>query len=519
MEIIDNIDSDKNHKEHLLEMIKKSDEIFIASPYLMRDFRAFFDNEVLSRVRKITLITTLQPKTLDQIKKVYSLRSLLNIPQIKSGDIECNISLNNRLHGKIYLFKHSGKYVSGLISSANFTDNGLWLNHEWGITIDNNLILENLENSIYSTVEPNFHFLSHKSILKLLDRLGSFLDHTRVNEEEIDLDLTNFLETIESEKRKKENRNTGSSGKSYEYKITQQYLESWQGYFDEFVIFKKKMNEVTVPRDYENPALYKWYRKQKIFNANETIPEDHRKKLEKVGFYFGDGHEIRWAKIWEENFDLLNAYFEEYGDSDVPHTRNKQDTFYSLGNWVAIQKTYFNNGVLSDYKIEKLNDLDFIWSKDIEFNPINKTWMTRYEELKLWTVKHGDAHVPQTNDDGTQNKLGRWLNDQRQLKRKGRIKSDGSIRYLEQEREDLLLEIGVDFDHETNKHIDSFEKQIQEFLSYKYQYPNLNPPTGTFKTERDNLAQWRYKFDKLPDWKKKRLLEEKIIEKTVQHSI
>ena len=288
-------------------------------------------------------------------------------------------------------------------------------------------------------------------------------------------------------------------------------METWQKYFDQFVTFKKKNNEVTVPPD-EDYQLYMWYRKQKIFNANETIPSEHKSKLEKIGFYFGDGHEIRWAKIWEGNYELLKAYYEEYGDSDVPHTRDKEDVFYSLGNWVASQKTYYNNDVLSDYKIEKLNDLDFIWSKEfIKFNPINKNWLANYNELKKWANKYGDAHVPQTNPDKTKNKLGKWLNDQRHLKRNGIKRKDGTLRYLEEERESLLLEIGVDFNHKENKDINSFEKQIQAYLSMKFQYPNLKPPIGTFKTEREVLAQWKFHFNKLPDWKQKRLINEKII--------
>ncbi|MBR9832854.1 NgoFVII family restriction endonuclease [bacterium] len=512
MEIIDNLSEDHNHKKYILDMIRESDEMFITSPYLMRDFNVLFNNEVLNKIKKIYLITTLQPNSLDQIKKVFSLKSLIEIPKIKSGEVDCKISLNNKLHGKIYIFKNSGKYVGGIVTSANFTDSGLYINHEWGITLTEEVSLSKLENSIKATIDPQFKFLSHKSILRLLNQLNSFINaNGEPVDDEIDLDLTEHLETEETEKIKSKSKGSGISNRTYEYKITEQYLETWQSLFDEFVVFKQNNNEVTVPRDYENSSLYTWYRKQKIFNANGTIPPDHKKKLETVGFYFGDGHEIRWAKIWEEHYELLKAYYDDYGDSDVPHTRHKDDAFYSLGNWVATQKTYFNNGVLSDYKIERLNDLDFIWSKDVEFNPINKKWMARFEELKQWAEKYGDAHVPQTNPDKTQNPLGRWLNDQRRLKRTGKPKSDGSIRYLEQERVDLLLEIGVDFDHEENKHIDSFEKQIQEFLSFRYQYPNLNPPTGTFKKERDNLAQWRHKFNKLPEWRQQRLKEEKII--------
>lgn len=85
------------------------------------------------------------------------------------------------------------------------------------------------------------------------------------------------------------------------------------------------------------------------------------------------------------------------------------------------------------------------------------------------------------------------------------------MRYLEEEREALLLEIGVDFNHKENKDIDSFEKQIQAYLSMRFQYPSLKPPIVTFKAEREVLAQWKFHFNKLPDWKQKRLVNEKII--------
>jgi HKD family nuclease len=513
IQVIDNISSLENHKNYILEMIKNSDELILTSPFLMQDLTSFFNNEIISYLKKIEVITTMKPNTLDQLKKYYSLKSLIEIPEIKTGTVACTISLNNKLHGKIYIFKKSGDYIGGILSSANFTDNGLWINHEWGVSFKDKETLFNLETSILNAVEPDFKDISHKSILDLKCHINSFEgNHSDLEEKEIDLDLTEFLEQRKSENGSNDNKNSTSSNRTYEYKITPQYLEAWQSNFEEYVEFKTQKNEVTVPRDYKNPSLYLWYRKQKIFNANETIPPEHKAKLEEVGFYFGDGHEIRWAKIWEEHYGFLKAYYEEYGNSDVPHTPDNKDVFYTLGNWVAIQKTYFNNNVLSDYKIEKLNELDFIWQKTAEFNPRNKIWMERYEELKQWTEKHGDAHVPQVNEDGTQNKLGRWLNDQRHLKRKGRKRADGTIRYLEDERVNLLLEIGVDFDHEENKHIDAFEKQIQEFLSYRFQHPALNPPSGTFKTERDNLAQWRHKFKKLPEWKQKRLIELKIIE-------
>jgi phosphatidylserine/phosphatidylglycerophosphate/cardiolipin synthase-like enzyme len=239
MKIIDNLNSDNNHKEYILSMIKISDELLITSPYLMRDFSLFFKDKTLSNIKTINLITTLQPKSLDQLKKVYSLKSLIEIPKIKSGEIKCNISLNNKLHGKIYIFKKTGKYVGGLISSANFTDSGLWLNHEWGITLNDEKNIKKLEYSITSSIEPKFKNLSHKSILRLLKKLNSFINQNgKKKNDEIDLDLTLFLETEESEK------GENNSNKTYEYQITEKYLETWKEYFEEFVIFKKENKDI-----------------------------------------------------------------------------------------------------------------------------------------------------------------------------------------------------------------------------------------------------------------------------------
>lgn len=476
----------------------------------MTDFNTFFSESLCDSLKSIHLITTLKPNSIDQIKKVSSLISLIENDIIRNKRIQCKISINNKLHGKIYIFKKSDIPFAAIITSANLTDNGLYLNHEWGVELADSITIESLEKSNLNCIEPQYENVSFAAIYKMQKWINEYLEKQTNPLETIDLDLTEILTSSEgkNEDRKPIKQNPN---RSHEYRITQQYLDTWNDYFQEFLVFKSKHNEVTVPRDYPNSSLYAWYRKQKVFYANDTIPLEHKELLEKVGFYFGDGHEIRWAKIWEENYGFLKAYYDEYGTSDVPHTRDNKDAFYSLGNWVAMQKTYYNDDILSEYKIERLNDLDFIWKKEAEYSPKNVAWQARIDELKKWKEIYGDCHVPQFNPDKTKNSLGKWLNDQRDLKRNGKKKADGTMRYLEEERVQLLLELGVDFDYEENKHKNSFEKQIQEFLSFRYQYPDLKPLYGEFKKERENLAQWRHKFDKLPEYKQKRLKELKII--------
>lgn len=500
------------------ELLKQSDKILLSSPYLVNDFDIFLTEETTDCLKKIQLITTLHPKSLDQINKIESLISLIQLPRIKNGDWDCIISLNNKLHGKVYIFGKKEEYFSAIITSANFTYNGLVLNHEWGVEITDKYIINEIANDLINSIDPDFKEVSFSHIFYLKKRVDSFINKNENKQvEEIDLDLTSLLKEKQIESKKElQEENSTSNKKTNEFEITDEYLASWETYFNEFLEFKKKTNKLTVPKDYQPYGLYKWYRMQKVFYSNEKIPLEHKEKLEKVGFYFGDGHELRWAKIWEENYRLLEAYYEEYDTSDVPHITDNKDAFYSLGNWVALQKTYFNNDILSDYKIERLNDLDFIWKKEYEYkfkySPNKDKFFARLEELKKWKEKYGDCHVPQINPDKTQNSLGRWLNSQRVLKRKGKKDSKGIIRHLDEEKEFLLLEIGVDFDYEENKHKNSFEKQVQSFLSFRYQYPDLKAPSNKFKKEKDNLAQWKHKFDKLPKYKQLKLKELKIIE-------
>jgi hypothetical protein len=180
-----------------------------------------------------------------------------------------------------------------------------------------------------------------------------------------------------------------------------------------------------------------------------------------------------------------------------------------------MQRMYNRKGELSDYQIERLNEIDFIWEiPNLGMQADDEAWFERYLELENFKKKNGHSHPPQVNPDKTQNSLGRWVNDQMTLKNVGRVnRRTGERKFLDKTREELLAELGVVWNHQLNKHKESFEKQIKDFLKMREKYPDLKPPTGKFKKEKDWLAQMRHKFEKLPDWKQERLIELKIIDK------
>ena len=192
--LINNLSSTDNHLTRLKQLFGDSDTVILTSPFLMSDFADFFGEINFSQLNKFHLITTLSTKSFDQIKKISSLVSLVDFPDIRDKKVNCQISLNNKLHGKIYIFKKCDNYISAIISSANFTESGLYRNHEWGVEISDKEEIKNLEKSIIDSIE--FSNLTTDEIHRMQQAANEFLERQPQTEaRDIDLKLTDLLKS------------------------------------------------------------------------------------------------------------------------------------------------------------------------------------------------------------------------------------------------------------------------------------------------------------------------------------
>ena len=149
MYIIDNT-TRNNHYAEIKKLASISDEIVIVSPFCFGDFKYFFDKIVAhNNIQSITLITTLRNE--EVMNKIPSLQSFQN--ESKKLNINHKLFINNRLHGKVYLFKNRNTNQNAIITSANITHNGLGLNHEWGCCLSNTSVIDNLEQNINNTIQ------------------------------------------------------------------------------------------------------------------------------------------------------------------------------------------------------------------------------------------------------------------------------------------------------------------------------------------------------------------------------
>lgn len=164
MKVIRN-SSTSTHSEWFFCLCGKADEIVMASPFCYSDF-ADFANSVKGTgfVGKVVFITTAKN---DEIgRKIDSLLSFRK--EMERIGVQWVLRVDNRLHGKIYIFKNSGQPFAGIITSANLTHNGMIVNHEFGVQIDDVPLLEKLETQLVASA---LDILSAEQLAEIKDRV------------------------------------------------------------------------------------------------------------------------------------------------------------------------------------------------------------------------------------------------------------------------------------------------------------------------------------------------------------
>ena len=158
--IIGNID--RNHFHFIKEFSLISDELVIFSPFCFYDFGDFFQEILHAKIKKVSLITTIKPDEARQ--KTNSLVSFVD--ELNSRGVAWNISVNNRLHGKLYFFINKSIPQKAILTSANLTESGLIKNHEWGYVLSNPQEINFLFQETMKTIEV--HSLTENQLINLM---------------------------------------------------------------------------------------------------------------------------------------------------------------------------------------------------------------------------------------------------------------------------------------------------------------------------------------------------------------
>lgn len=187
MRIIDNINT--NHHNSIQSMLSYANHMILVSPFLTEDFEEFINNVAELGVKSILLITTLRDNSPDLFKKANSLYSFCT--SCIQNTINFEVRVDNKLHGKIYIALDDGRPIRGIITSANFTDNGLSHSHEWGIEIEDSHMLQDIINDLMKVSTFPLTYKEIEAIIKAIDDYSK--ENPPIQEQKPKLDVTKHI--------------------------------------------------------------------------------------------------------------------------------------------------------------------------------------------------------------------------------------------------------------------------------------------------------------------------------------
>jgi len=447
-------------------------------------------------------------------------------------------------HPKIYLFE-GPRWNRLIVGSTNLTNAGLSVNVEAAVCMDFRTG-DGQGKKITKQIKAYFQDLLDKSdknikplTLELLDKLCA----TGLVKDEMDSRIArqnskpslNDLELFPNRDRLKIKSNELGNAdvhdqnqkiRTYEIKFTDHdieqfpfYLEKWRNYRD-----KNPKSGGIVKKDTEDRQLYSWFRKVKrLLGQQKEIPQVVLKTLQDEGFPFENGSFVKSRIIWNEHFEELVQYMnaQNLSYAHVPHRKNPKDPYAKLGQWCAQQKQRRKGKqtpAWTDYEEAKMNSIKFKWEVPLiggtnlgKYD--DERWLENYFKLEEYKkANNGNANPSQTDKNDDVRRLAKWLNDQRNLKNKGRTRK-GVMKTLIPVREALLTELGVIWDWQLHVRKLELEKFIEGYLELRKVYPDEVPKRGDkrFEAILEKKAQirFRYKDDTSEEnrWRKERLNE------------
>ena len=122
----------------------------------------------------------------------------------------------------------------------------------------------------------------------------------------------------------------------------------------------------------------------------KKISKEQIQRLEDIGMIFENVTESKWMN----NYNLAKAYYEHYGNLEIPakfKTTNgyePDENGIALGNWITIQRNAYKgkgNYIISENQIKLLEDIEMIWfsnslNKKLQTEPITSENLKRKKE-------------------------------------------------------------------------------------------------------------------------------------------
>lgn len=218
-----------------------------------------------------------------------------------------------------------------------------------------------------------------------------------------------------------------------DYKSKRQYTrQTW----DEWYLLAKEYYRINlnlkIPVKYKTEGgflLGRWIERQRAaYHQKGVYRIDARKiyMLNQIGMVWSLGIRTEW-EIW---YNYIREYYLENGNIEIP--RNYMYRHLPLGEWLSYQRRRYRLGKMSQKQQLKLDALGMKWQLRVR-----REWDDWYQEAKAYYEEYGHLDIPLDYITRDGNRLGMWINIQREIRRGTRPT------YLNEQQISQLNQIGM----------------------------------------------------------------------------
>mmetsp|Transcript_15065 Transcript_15065/g.41664 ORF Transcript_15065/g.41664 Transcript_15065/m.41664 type:complete len:637 (+) Transcript_15065:162-2072(+) len=266
----------------------------------------------------------------------------------------------------------------------------------------------------------------------------------------------------------------------------------WEFRIAQLVEFKKAHNHCNVPIRYKTPKgdsqLGRWLSVQRRYYRQHKLSKAQSKCLQEMGVDFEEPQN-RFDCAWMEMLQQLKEFKRKHGHCRVPKSNRMTpgSEEAKLAIWVAVQRSYYKTKKLPQDRIEKLDEMGFVWSVVEKGPPApsdkqEEVWMKNFQTLQALQQESGRFAIPPWVDDENgarkTNPLAAWASRQRQLYASRSIKS---------KRRKLLNGIGFSWKNQLHQQARRhWNASVERLKAFHAQHGH------TYVLEKDDKALWQW---------------------------
>ncbi|MFM9968435.1 MAG: Helicase associated domain protein, partial [Burkholderiales bacterium] len=238
------------------------------------------------------------------------------------------------------------------------------------------------------------------------------------------------------------------------------FASAWEEMFVALTTYERDHGDCNVPQGWTvNPKLGTWCNNQRNLFKTNSLSRKRVARLERLGFVWDP-----LVTAWEQMYIALRGYQVDHGHCNVPQRWQENP---ELGIWCGVQRRSKCSNKLSSDRVNRLDQLGFVW------DPLAAAWEEMFTALTEYERNHGNCDVSVL--DAEYSELGRWVANQRSRLHAGK---------LDESRKVQLDAIGFTWDTRD----ETWATQFAELLRYKSAHGDCRVPRRW--KENLDLARW-----------------------------